>query len=333
MALPCAVRPTFDTLCPNWMGTNPVKGNSMIRVAVIGTGAMGQHHIKTLSQLEGVYLVAVADPVAPPPGCLPPHTLHFDSLDTLLTEVAVDAVCITAPTSHHHALATMALSHHLDVLIEKPITSTPDQAHELIALAQQYNRLIQVGHIERFNPAVIQLLTHYQSGAWGEARLIQTHRMSPRPTRITDANVMIDLAVHDLEVIRSIMGMEPQAVHSIAHASDQYTLDTGIITLTYPHCVASVTVSWASPLRARQLSMITSQGLVSLDYRDQTLDWTAHDGITQHIPVTPEPPLMGEWRHFLSCIQTRQSPCVDGYAGLSALQWATTMPNVPTTPS
>lgn len=285
---------------------------------------MGFNHINTLSQLEGVSLVAVADPVTPTPDRLPSHIPHFHSLDTLLTTVSVDAVCITAPTAQHHALATMALSHHKDVLIEKPITSTPDQAHELITLAHTNRCLIQVGHIERFNPAVIQLLAHYRTGTWGDARLIQTHRMSPRPTRITDANVMIDLAVHDLEVIRAIMETPPVSVHPVAQASDHHTLDTGVLTLTYPQCMASVTVSWLSPIRTRQLTMITTKGWVSLNYQAQTLSWTPHDGETQPIAVTPEPPLMGEWRHFLSCIQTRQSPCVDGNAGLSALILATT---------
>lgn len=288
---------------------------------------MGQYHINTLSQLEGVSLVAVADPMPPEQDRVPSGIPHFYSLADLLAEIPVDAVCITAPTSHHHELATLALTHQKDVLIEKPIASTPQQARELIELATHHQRLIQVGHIERFNPAVMALLSHYHTNQWGDARLIQTQRMSPRPTRITDATVMIDLAVHDLEVIRSIMNRDPLTTHTIAQASDQHTLDTGIITLTYPHAMASVTVSWLSPIRTRHLTMITTTGLVSLDYREQTLSWTPHDGVPQPILVTPEPPLLGEWRHFLSCIHTRQTPCVDGIAGLSALTLATNSPS------
>lgn len=292
----------------------------MIKIAVVGAGNMGRHHLNTLMELEGVQVVGVVDPSPRAP--VPPHIPVLPSLSALVSHVMPDAVCITAPTSLHYELGMQALEHGMDVLIEKPIASTLEQATQLIERASQRQRILQVGHIERFNQAVLTLLQAYHAHEWGDALLIQTHRMSPRPQQITDASVMIDLAVHDIEVVRSIMKQEPLRRHTITQASHGGQVDSGVITLQFPHTLCTITVSWNSPVRARRLQMITTQGLVELDYQTQYLQFTPHHGTPQVVSQESVPPLPAQLTHFMECIRHRQTPVVDGLAGLQALQWA-----------
>ncbi len=292
----------------------------MIKIAVVGAGNMGRHHINTLLQLDGVQLVGVVDPS--PRSLVPESIPVWPSLSALFSQIIPDAVCITAPTSLHHELGVQALEQGLDVFIEKPIASTLEQATHLIQLASQRQRILQVGHIERFNQAVLTLLQTYHANEWGEALLIQTHRMSPRPPQITDASVMIDLAVHDIEVVRAIMQTDPISRHTMTQASQDGHVDSGIISLQFPHALCTITVSWNSPIRARRLQMITTQGLVELDYQTQQLQFTPHVGTPHLLSKDIIPPLTAQLTHFMECIRDRKTPYVDGVAGLQALQWA-----------
>lgn len=311
---------------------------SMKRIAVIGLGNMGRHHVKHWSEMSEAQLVAVCDAsleratsFASQYGC----TAYTD-LDTLLHSEQLDAVSLTVPTFLHHTFGKQLIEHGISVLIEKPIAQTLEEADELITLAKQHGCTLMVGHIERFNPAVAALKTYVDDGKLGEIVSIISRRANMFPSQMKDANVAIDLAVHDLDIVTYFLNQAPLQIQShfgkalIASRPDH--LD---IFLTYPTASAFVQVNWITPSPIRQLCITGTKGYAELDYSAKTVSVCTSilerldDDTVKFLPSTPfELPvhktdaLREELSHFLSCITQKTPPITSGEAGRLALQLA-----------
>ncbi len=290
----------------------------MIKVGVVGLGAMGQHHVRLYSQL-GCNLVGVAD--ASPERAKQIGTKYdipyYSDYRELLTQV--EAVSIAVPTSLHSAVAMDFLERGIHCLVEKPIASRLDEADQMIYAAERNQATLAVGHIEQFNPAVTKLKNILDDGVLGRPLIISTRRVGPFVSRIRDVGVVIDSAVHDIGVVRYLVGKEPISVFSrvgsIKHPKD----DHAIIVLDFGGTTASIEVNWFTPLKVRTLVVTGSEGIAYLDYIEQKLTvYDSHGGLVPFIPK--EEPLKLELQDFLRSLEGGSKPGVDGKDGLAILR-------------
>lgn len=232
-----------------------------MRVCVVGVGALGRHHARILSQLPGVELVAVADPaeqqgrqVAESCGCE-----WTPDYRTLLNRV--DAVSIVVPTSLHLSVGRDFLTHDVPVLIEKPLAGTVAAGEELVRIAAERGLPLQVGHIERFNPAYREL-----NSRCGTPKYIRAERMSPYPFRSTDIGVVHDLMIHDLELIVHLVGEQPEQVEAFGVSVVGGHEDCVQARLRFPSgCLADVTAHRVCPVARRSIQVWSDQGCVTAD--------------------------------------------------------------------
>ncbi len=311
------------------------------RIAVIGLGNMGKHHARNYALLDNVELVAVcdlnrelADATAKKFNC----KAYYDYKEMLQHE-QLQAVSIAVPTSFHKEVALVCITQNLDVLIEKPIASTIKDAEEIIAKAKGKNVLLQIGHIERFNPAVKKLKEVIQDGKLGEVTSIIARRVGAVPVQVRDANVIIDLAVHDIDIINYLYESLPETVlGNIGKAMIEKREDYAEIFLKYGKRSGFIQVNWITPIKIRNLSVTGSKGYAELNYITQELvvyesnytkemvdeygDYVIKFGIPNKTQVGVESiePLFLELEDFVRCVRTRQTPLVTGEIGLQALQ-------------
>ncbi len=295
--------------------------NSHLKVAVIGLGNMGRHHVKHLSTIPGVTLGGVCDlrvDVAQEFGRTHQCGAYTD-VTQMLEELRPEMVSIIAPTSLHFALAEQCLQAGAHVFIEKPIAATVSEADALIRLAAQVNRQLTVGHIERFNPTFTALTA--QISKLGKIVSIHTRRVSPMPTQIQDANVLVDIAVHDIDLCNALMTAAPTQVHgkgtrSVLSDRD----DAATLFLTYPGGSACVEVNWLSPIRVRELTVTGSQGWAKADLLHHQLSIWTHDRAEPEMIVIPEGDALAlELGHFIACIREHRTPLVSGTAARDVL--------------
>lgn len=233
-----------------------------LNVGIIGTGHLGKLHTKLASQIENINLVGVydinknnADNVA-----AEFSTKAFEKIDELLKNV--EAVSIAATTSAHYDLAKAALLNGVHVLIEKPITTTISEAEEIVAIAKENNLILQVGHIERFNPALLSLEKYNLN-----PRFIQTDRLAQFNPRGTDVAVVLDLMIHDIDIILSLVGSEVTHVEASGVAVVSDTLDIANARLQFENgAVANVTASRISQKKMRKMRMFQRDAYISLDF-------------------------------------------------------------------
>lgn len=208
----------------------------------------------------------------------------------------------------------------------KPIAATVEEGEQLVSIAAKHNKKLQVGHVERFNPAFLTLQKWQTQGLLGTPISISTERVSPLPPQILDANVMIDLAVHDLDIIRSIVGSAPikTFVHSTnAQLTDR--ADSAIVSLQFEKTIATAAVGWNSPIKRRKLVGYFTNGLVELDFITQHAQFTpnnAPNSPIQESPPTPVYPLNLELSAFISAINNKTPIAVSGADGVQALSLA-----------
>jgi predicted dehydrogenase len=316
-----------------------------VRVGVVGVGHLGDHHARILSQISGAELVGVTD-VDPKKGARVAQkygTRFFRNLDDLLNET--QAVSLVVPTTAHHGLARVILERGNDLLIEKPITETVRQAEELIHLAQKKKLILQVGHIERFNPAFQAVEPHRP-----RPNFIESHRMAQFNPRGTDVAVILDLMIHDIDLILSLVksplkGIEAAGVPVIAESEDicnaRLVFENG--------CVANVTSSRISARALRKMRLFQKDSYISLDFLQKSVeiyrlvaadripvDEKEKKTVVGNIPVEEvgktiiyERPkihdqdmLTAEIESFLHAVRTRTSPKVTGEDGKRALDVA-----------
>ncbi len=292
-----------------------------LRVGVAGVGAIGQNHARVLAELEGVELAGVFDldadraaEVADACG-----TRVFASLEELAS--AVDAATVATPTVTHAAVGRMLLERGRHVLIEKPIASSVSEAEALLTCAHNHGCVLQVGHIERFNPVLEGL-----EELLGTPRFIEVHRLSPFPRRSTDIGVVLDLMIHDLEVILYLVRSAVEQIDAVGVPVLTGSEDIANARIRFAGgCVANVTASRVSPERLRKIRIFQEDCYLSLDYQEQKgrLYRKENGQITpSEVEVRKDEPLKLELQSFVECARQGSRPRVSGQEGMVALELA-----------
>ena len=300
-----------------------------IRAAVIGVGYLGRFHAQKYAQAAHCELVAVADARQEARAQLTGELGIRAVADYHELLGAVDAVSVVTPTPAHFAIARDFLNAGAHVLVEKPITETAAEARELIALAARQRRILQVGHLERFNAAILAAEPYLRS-----PRFVECHRLAPYRERGTDVNVVLDLMIHDIDIVQTIVGAPIASIDAVGTPvfSDGIDICNARIRFTNG-CVANATASRVSVKTERKLRVFEDDAYLSLDLQQKILTVirkrTAADG-PGPLPVTIEEQaldqgdaLKAEIDSFLDCIRGNKPPVVSGEAGLTALETAT----------
>ena len=300
------------------------------RVAVIGAGYLGRFHAQKYASLEGCELVAVVDPRAAVCESVAAElrTAPLAEHQSLLGG-QVDAVSIVTPTPAHFAIARDFLEAGVHVLVEKPITETAAQARELIAIATRRGKLLQVGHLERFNAAILAAEPYLSS-----PRFIECQRLAPFKERGTDVSVVLDLMIHDIDIVQNIVGAEIESIEAIGTRVFSQDTDIANARLRFADgCIANVTASRVSVKTERKLRLFRDDAYVSIDLQQKilTVIRKREGGAAAPggLPVTIEEKsfeqgdaLRTEIESFLDCIRLGRRPVVGGEAGLRALETA-----------
>jgi predicted dehydrogenase len=238
-----------------------------VRTAVIGVGYLGRFHAQKYAALPGVELVAVADPCPEARESVAAQTGCRGVADYRELLGQVDAVSVVTPTPLHFSIAQDCLEHGVHVLVEKPIAETPAQARALIAAAARRRRVLQVGHLERFNPAVRAL-----SGVLRTPRFVESHRLAPFRERGTDVNVVLDLMIHDIDLIQSFVGAPVESIDAVGASVFSPGLDIANARICYAGgCVADTTASRVSMRTERRLRLFQDDAYVSIDLQQKVI--------------------------------------------------------------
>lgn len=299
-----------------------------IKCAVIGVGYLGRFHAQKYQKLEHATLVAVCD-VNPTLVESVARELnvpaYFDYRDLF---GRVDAVSIAATTQEHYSIARACLAHGIHVLIEKPITETVAEALELIELARLHRVKLQVGHLERFNSARLALDVHLNHPLF-----IESHRLAPFNPRGTDVNVILDLMIHDIDIIQTIVKSPIKTIEAQGAPVLSRSIDIANARITFEnHCVANVTASRISFKTERKTRIFQKNSYISIDYQDkQFAIFEKGDGemfpgipdVIRHQSVfEPGDALLEEIKAFVQCIVEDTTPLVTGEEGCAALATA-----------
>jgi len=329
-----------------------------VKVAVLGTGSLGQHHARIYSELHAAGTVELTGIYDAHPETArkiaEKHQLRVFA-SVAAAAAASDALNIATPTTTHFDLAKQLLAAGKHVLVEKPMTDSSEQAAELCALAQQKNLVLQVGHVERFNPVFNFLQT-----VATEPKFIECHRLSPFPARSTDIGVVLDLMIHDLDIVLAFVKSPVTSVDGVGIPVLSKSEDIANVRLRFANgCVANLTASRVSPERMRKIRVFsgpTHPCYISLDYRVQEgfIYRVARDGeaetpflkklmaaklgigkntaivsefagkkiVREPVPIAKDEPLKLELQSFVNCVREKQTPVVSGESAKRALDLA-----------
>ncbi|MFH2138299.1 MAG: Gfo/Idh/MocA family oxidoreductase [Candidatus Omnitrophota bacterium] len=297
-----------------------------IKVAVIGTGHLGKIHARIYSQFNDVQLVGVcdADEQKALENASNFNSQAFTQYSALLNKV--DAVSIATPTISHFSIATDFLKHNIHVMVEKPITSTISEAEKLIRLARKNKRILQVGHVERFNPAIRTIRKLCKN-----VQFIECHRLSPFPKRGTDVGVVLDLMIHDIDIILSLIKSPLKSCHAVGVKVLSPYEDIANTRLAFVNgTVCNITASRVSNDILRKIRIFQKNTYISIDYVSQKITVFKKHGSTitrKDIEVSKKEPLVEELRSFIDCIKKGKQPVVCGKDAKQALQIALTINN------
>jgi predicted dehydrogenase len=320
---------------------------SRVKVGIVGIGKLGNYHCNALNQIQEAELVGVMDidEHRAKECALKHHCAVFHDLDTLLK--SVDTVGVIVTTSRHLEIAKPAIEAGKPVFIEKPIAGSVNEAEELVALAARKNVPVQIGHIERFNPAIRALENSPPSPMF-----IESHRLAPFDPRGTDVAVVLDLMIHDIDIILSLVKSEPKRIdaNGVAVVSDAVDIANARIQF-HNGCVANVTASRISQRKMRKMRLFQRDSYVSIDFLQkltevfQIVD-EGHDSqntlvlgqidkghykrniIYNRLNAPEEDALQAEWRSFFHALSTGTQPVVSGLDGLKALKVAVEITNI-----
>ena len=299
-----------------------------IKAAVIGVGYLGRFHAQKYAALPACELVAVVDGREEVRNAVGAEVSAKPVADYRELLGKVDAVSVVTPTPAHFEIADAFLSAGAHVLVEKPITETPDQAKSLIATAAKHGKILQVGHLERFNAAVLAAEPHLNA-----PRFMECVRLAPYKERGTDVNVVLDLMIHDIDLVQSLAGSEIVGIDAIGTPVFSGEIDIANARLRFANgCVANTTASRVSMKTERKLRIFEDAAYISLDLQQKILTLIRkRDGVPQpgQLPVSIEEAnleqgdaLKSEIESFLDCIRNNKRPIVSGEDGLRALETA-----------
>ena len=324
-----------------------------VRVAVLGVGSLGQQHARIYAEMhrqDAVELVGVydTDPAQAKAIAEKHDTTALGSIEA--AAAAADALSIVTPTVTHHTLAKPLLGLGKHLLVEKPMTDNAAQAAELVSLAKRHDCVLQVGHIERFNPVF-----NYLQQAAREPRFIESHRLSPFPARSMDIGVVLDLMIHDLDIVLAFVRSPVEHVDAAGVRVLSASEDIANARLRFANgCVANLTVSRVSPESLRKIRVFSGgdePGYVSLDYREQkgyhyrlarddeqessmlkkifagkdsaiVSQFGGRRVVREPVPIQREEPLKVELESFIRCVAEKQEPLVSGESAQQAIELA-----------
>lgn len=295
-----------------------------LRAGIIGVGYLGQFHAEKYAKIPGVEVAGIADPdggraaqVAAKLGAR-----AFTDASDLIGKV--DVVSIAAPTVLHHRIAKPFLEAGVHVLLEKPMTVTVAEADELNALAAARRVVLQIGHIERFNPAVAVIRPLLRS-----PRFLQAERSAPFTVRCTDVNVVLDLMIHDLDIVTDLAGARPREVSAAGAAVITKEIDAAAARIVFENgCVADVAASRVSDEKKRLLKVFDGDEFYTADYQAQKAFRSRRSGgavpelATEELSAARRDTLFEEIVSFIECVRTGNAPLVAGQEGRNALALA-----------
>jgi predicted dehydrogenase len=306
---------------------------------------MGRNHLRILAGRTDIRLAAVADPVeeALAGAVALSGAQAFAEPLAMIAEAELDAVVVAAPTTAHVPLALAAIERGTAVLVEKPLAASVDEAMAVVAAAREQGVPVQVGHVERFNPAVLELGRLLGEGWLSAIYAIASRRAGPFPARIRDVGVTIDLATHDVDILSWIAGERPSRVY--AETAQRIHADHEDLLFGLLHFPSGTTgmldVNWLTPAKRRQLVVVGEEGMFELDYLTQRLTFTrasdttnprliegyapTFEGEVADLPVASAEPLAAELDAFLEVVRKGGRPFVDAEDGLWAVAMATSL--------
>lgn len=317
-----------------------------MRVAVIGAGVMGYNHARVYAEMDDVVLLAVADPderararVAKIYGPRP-----YADHRQLLEAERPDLVSVAVPTRLHAAVACDAMSRGINVLVEKPLALSVEDGTVIIDAARRHGVKLSVGHIERFNPAVVEVKRRLEQHELGRIFQVRACRVSPFPARIEDVGVILDMATHDIDVMRALVGVGVERVFAEverkAHASCEDLLSA---TMRFSNGVIGVLdINWLTPSKVRQLAVLGEGGLYLTDYLTQDVYWYRNTATTDSwdslsvfrgavegdmvkIQFPKKEPLRAELESFVAAVRNDMPPEVNGEDALATIDLSLTL--------
>lgn len=315
---------------------------SLLRVGVVGGGSMGYNHARVLAEMDGVDLVGVADldPAARQRIARRFRVPTYRDHRELIARAAPEAVSVVVPTRLHHEVAARAIAAGCHVLVEKPIASTCAEGEDMIRRAHARGVVLSVGHVERFNPAVRELKRRLDHGDLGTIFQIHARRLGPFPTRVRDVGVVIDLATHDVDVMRFLLDADVARVYAETARrihTDHEDLLSGLLKFANG-AIGVLDVNWLTPTKIRELSVTGERGMFSVDYLTQDLvfyqnhsvaAWHPGDELTHvsegdvlKVRIDRQEALAAELSAFVAAARGEAPPVVTGRDGLEALRIA-----------
>jgi predicted dehydrogenase len=292
-----------------------------LRVGVVGVGHIGSSHARLYGEIPAAEFAAIYDvDLAKANATARKHRVSAaKSLDQFID--SVDAASVATPTNTHYEIARALLLRGKHVLVEKPITDNAAHAAELAGLAARDGLILQVGHVERFNPVLSALearLTH--------PRFIEAHRLSPYPERSTDIGVVLDLMIHDLEIILHLVRSPVQSIDAVGVPVLSRGEDIANARLRFENgCIANVTSSRISPERMRKIRVFQEDAYLSLDYEKQSGEIYRRESgriVRDKVPIEREEPLKSQLESFIECASSGRQPRVSGFQAAAALELA-----------
>jgi predicted dehydrogenase len=299
---------------------------SNLRAAIIGAGRLGTLHARKFAAIPGVRLAFVVDTDTERARHLAAETGARPLFDHRALKGRADLATVAVPGVAHHAVTRDLLEAAIDVLVEKPMAATLAEANDLAAIAARTGRILQVGHLERYNPAIVHLRSILNA-----PRFIECHRLAPFTERGTDVDVVLDLMVHDLDVVLSVTAARPQSLEAVGVAVLTEQVDVANARIRFADgLIANLNTSRVAPRRERKIRFFQPDAYISLDYEARRIQVYRK---TPPPPGSPYPvisaeqielgdgdPLMDEIVAFVQCVRTRSAPSVDAVAGLRVME-------------
>ena len=294
-----------------------------LKIGVVGVGFWGSNHVRVLRELESVEMKAVCDidlekakNVAKKFGV----PKYYQNLDDMLNREELDAVTVCTPSVSHAEIAVRILESGLNVFVEKPLASNPDECLRIIDAAKSNNRFVMTGFIERFNPAVSKAIELLRAGEIGEVIMSHARRIGWWPQRIGDVGVVKDTAIHDIDLTRYIFGQEPAGVYarggSLRHRFEDHV--QAMMIFEDESRVAFIEANWLTPRKKREMLITGNEGVISIQFLTQVISLEKADVAIEPILKWKEP-LRIELNHFIESLLNRKKPLVDAIDGTKAV--------------
>ncbi len=305
-----------------------------IKLGIIGTGHMGQYHVNVSRQLTDASLIGIYDVDSSRARFIAEKysTQSFTNLEELIE--SVNAVIVATPTFLHYEISKLALEKGIHVLVEKPIAENVDQAKELVELAKSKELILQVGHVERFNGAVLELGKIIEKPLFVESR-----RFSPYNARIKDVGVVLDMMIHDIDIVLNLVKSPVKDLHAVGQRIVSNHEDVASVILQFENgCIASINASRNTQAKIRTLNITDQNAYITLDFTDQEIELHRQassvinltneqirykqESIVEKIFVHKDNPLKQEHEHFINCILGNTKPQVENEKDVETLEIA-----------